>query len=488
MAASLHGDHNSCRGDEPDVQHETVGDAIFPSETQQPARSRALSDLTSQTEGADVGAVVLKAKRAAKSLWMIIHAQNCRSVGSCCPHRGCLDTKKLLLHVKTCAAGPGFVCPDGFNGCLQARKLLSHYRRCREIRARQARQPPAKRLLKQQRHNCLVCSLLARHAKTVLDSGKPAPLRCVVPNKDVQRKDKYETQHNLGKSQRNDEQKLSVSEVVRSVSTHSMPPPPPRLPHRLQNSEEEGNPPLNEVTPPSRLSAALSSVGATPSSSAKESVVVSTPRPAFPLKTDENIPRYHTPPSQSVLLQQRIADVAAATAPSPNGGTTDPSLLGKSFDSSKHSLLLRLDLPKVQVVSEDETCSTVRRGSTGMPQPCGRQRARAESYDAISHSSSSSRMPSIMLSDSPRQGYDNDPTVEATLRSEHESMGLERSTQNVELVQSQHTKQINFGKRRSSSCGVLSSLHACGTIEEDQTYCEKTTSDDEPFFICDDDK
>jgi hypothetical protein len=66
--------------------------------------------------------------------------------------------------MKTCSAGPGASCPTQHKGCDDARKLLAHYRRCREIRARQTGQPA-----KAQQHVCLVCTLVARHAKGVLD-------------------------------------------------------------------------------------------------------------------------------------------------------------------------------------------------------------------------------------------------------------------------------------------------------------------------------
>ncbi len=43
--------------------------------------------------------VVMKAKKAASSLFLILHAQTCRNI-KCSSIRGCLETKKVLLHIK----------------------------------------------------------------------------------------------------------------------------------------------------------------------------------------------------------------------------------------------------------------------------------------------------------------------------------------------------------------------------------------------------
>lgn len=72
----------------------------------------------------------------------------------------------MYLHLKTCSAGVVEPCPTGHKGCQDARKLLAHYRRCRDIRARQSNLPAPARA---QHHVCLVCSLVARHAKFTLD-------------------------------------------------------------------------------------------------------------------------------------------------------------------------------------------------------------------------------------------------------------------------------------------------------------------------------
>mmetsp|Transcript_31929 Transcript_31929/g.95614 ORF Transcript_31929/g.95614 Transcript_31929/m.95614 type:complete len:477 (-) Transcript_31929:108-1538(-) len=475
MTTTLQEDPNSYQGVvKRSAPLEVSQDGALSSKTQQEARPRALSDISIQSADADVGVVVLKAKRAAKSLWMIIHAQNCRLSGKCCPHRGCEDTKRLLLHVKSCPAGPGFNCPEGFNGCLQAKKLLSHYRRCRDIRARQARQPPAKRLLRQQQHSCLVCSLMARHARTVLDaSGKAIPSSiCISSNKETKRAEhpiphKYRDQC----SSSGDEQHSS------SPSIQAMPPPPPRLPHQLNQHSRT----LNEVSPSIRLSSPIPSLDtADHISTTDQSASISTHRLGY-THGGGQIQLCFTPPSQSVLQQKRITDVAAATASSPIGSTVDPSLLGKSIDSSKSSFLCRMNPHKTDDVLENETSHGK---STHMDRSPSRQRIRAESYD---EPSSGCSMSSI-LSENTRQNYGNDPTIEATLKTE--SVSQRELVQNLECAQSHLAKQLRFGKRRSASCGVLTSLSrsACDTIEENSIIDDDNMSDDEPIFMCDEDK
>lgn len=77
-----------------------------------------------------------------------------------CRFKGCAEAKLILLHVKTCAASSSEECPGRIKGCNQTRKLLAHYKRCREVRSRLPQ------------HVCLVCSIMARKARTVLESVK----------------------------------------------------------------------------------------------------------------------------------------------------------------------------------------------------------------------------------------------------------------------------------------------------------------------------
>lgn len=86
---------------------------------------------------------------------------------------GCSEAKLMYLHHKTCSAKGVEPCPTNHKGCQDARKLLAHFRRCRDIRARQSQMPNGKN---RQQHVCLVCSLVARHAKFTLD-------KCVTASK-----------------------------------------------------------------------------------------------------------------------------------------------------------------------------------------------------------------------------------------------------------------------------------------------------------------
>mmetsp|Transcript_24937 Transcript_24937/g.58516 ORF Transcript_24937/g.58516 Transcript_24937/m.58516 type:complete len:361 (-) Transcript_24937:169-1251(-) len=120
----------------------------------------------------NISELVGKSKKAAFSLWTLLHAKNCRLGVDRCSHPGCTEAKFMYLHHKTCSAQSVEPCPTQHKGCQDARKLLAHYRRCRDIRARQSQNPNTKN----RQHVCLVCSLVARHAKFTLD-------RCVTASK-----------------------------------------------------------------------------------------------------------------------------------------------------------------------------------------------------------------------------------------------------------------------------------------------------------------
>lgn len=107
-----------------------------------------------------------------------MHPKSCRLGFDRCTHAGCADAKRVHLHLKTCPAGHDFPCPTGYEGCLQARKLLAHYRRCRNIRARQVTSPSHKG-----QHVCLICSMVARQARSLLDSNMQTPKPVVAHKK-----------------------------------------------------------------------------------------------------------------------------------------------------------------------------------------------------------------------------------------------------------------------------------------------------------------
>lgn len=182
---------------------------------------------TEQSEG--VVTVVEKTRKAAISLWTILHAQACRSKGNECPHKGCIDAKRLWHHMKSCNSGPNSACPHGYNGCQQARKLLSHIRKCRELRDRQRRQIRLRQQQVQGPQFCLLCTLLTRHDKNVTElikrsrqnSFSSTQSTCPAVVGDVSAEAKmlmsFKKQTNS-----NEEQNSPPS------SQECMPPPPPR--------------------------------------------------------------------------------------------------------------------------------------------------------------------------------------------------------------------------------------------------------------------
>lgn len=149
---------------------------------QQRCRERSLS-VPCRSETTQLDSVMTKAKRASSYLWMLLHSQSCRLGVDRCTHAGCANAKLVHLHLKTCPAGLDFPCPTRYEGCLQARKLLTHYRRCRNVRARQVGAPSLKG-----QHVCLICSMVARQARSLLDnnlqaSNSKASGQQVVPHK-----------------------------------------------------------------------------------------------------------------------------------------------------------------------------------------------------------------------------------------------------------------------------------------------------------------
>ena len=198
--------------------------------------------------------------------------------GDRCPHKGCVEAKRVLLHLKTCPAGnTGCSCPTDYNGCHQSRKLLSHHQKCREVRAKQAGMG---RRTMTVHHVCLVCSLVARHAKSVLE----------------------------GSSRKSNSKKQAIASftlaepgppaLVRRTSAVTMPPPPPRQP---------------------------CVVSAIPSWSNRNNRVSS---------SDEGSPGEIPPSANQLLLFSEV--VAAATPPSH--APDDSAVLGKSLGQWQESI------------------------------------------------------------------------------------------------------------------------------------------------------
>mmetsp|Transcript_15695 Transcript_15695/g.19138 ORF Transcript_15695/g.19138 Transcript_15695/m.19138 type:complete len:334 (-) Transcript_15695:104-1105(-) len=179
-------------------------------------------------DDASVEKVVAKSKRAASFLWILLHAQNCPNTVTNCPHSACAATKNLLNHIKTCpgSQSSSACCPTKYQGCQDARKLLAHYRHCRE----KARQQRIQSRLKQskptkQTHFCLICTLLARHDKDVIEQihssrcyRVPTTTSASFPPSIEEKK----TQSLYGN-------KTVKFDLNSESQVMSMPPPPPRL-------------------------------------------------------------------------------------------------------------------------------------------------------------------------------------------------------------------------------------------------------------------
>jgi hypothetical protein len=138
--------------------------------------------------------------------------------------------------MKTCPAKGEVACPSGHNGCQQSRKLLNHYRKCREERARQRRQA---RLPQPSNNFCLICTLLARHDKTISENSlaisSPLP-----PNPPHQKRnntsnslsssfDKIYSPQVARRKARSKSVQFDLHRETKSADSPSaMPPPPPR--------------------------------------------------------------------------------------------------------------------------------------------------------------------------------------------------------------------------------------------------------------------
>jgi hypothetical protein len=173
--------------------------------------------------------------------------QNCVVSADDCPHAGCREAKLLHLHLKTCSAGSGFACPAQYHGCAEARQLLAHYKRCRSIRARQVGGggtahlcPPAPSALAgsssrpQQQHVCLVCSLVARQARSMLEktnnrnssSGSPGSHSSCSSSSSV-------ASSSSTSLRKPGSRKVVVSSYVLPSAVDIMPPPPARTAQAL---------------------------------------------------------------------------------------------------------------------------------------------------------------------------------------------------------------------------------------------------------------
>jgi len=155
--------------------------------------------------------------------------QHCTLAAGNCQHAGCQEAKLMHLHLKCCPAGcADFSCPTNHRGCNQARKLLSHYRRCRTIRARQAGR---REVSSGGQHNCLVCSLVARQAREVLEqkvSPKSSPTSAPIRKSTAGTLPK--PRFAAGNALKSCAKFVACGSTSKTSATAmEMPPPPPRL-------------------------------------------------------------------------------------------------------------------------------------------------------------------------------------------------------------------------------------------------------------------
>ena len=338
----------------------------------------------------------------------LFHDQSCRLGPDRCPHRGCADTKRLLLHIKTCSVAPGGGYGCAAKGCDSARKLLNHYKRCRDVRARQAAQ---QQKTNAKPHVCLVCSLMARHAKSFAESSSSSSSTCKqkkVATDAISKTERWRARIQQQQQQQQEAQKRSteqqmsksvsfsfdtsmksassmrqsksfdemktfdqpdfnppsaISTVIpkpatglsRSTSSQMMPPPPPRPP---RGGSGAGTNSTTTSSIPSEISNQLST-----SAPAAPSPLLVSPshRTSSPLPSTT----FETPPPQHVLQQQRIETVAASVAAPPFATVKGSAALGKSYDSSRsyfpESMVVRHDQLERQ---EDKTSSPRRRSDS----------------------------------------------------------------------------------------------------------------------------
>ncbi|CAJ1914436.1 unnamed protein product [Cylindrotheca closterium] len=205
----------------------------------------------------NVELVITKAKKAATYLYTLLHAKNCRLSADRCLHPGCAEAKLMYLHLKTCGAEGISCCSTEYKGCVDARKLLLHYRRCRDIRSRKASGQGSS-----EPHFCLVCSLVARNAKSKGRSLSPnstnapkqprkqlmpsAGVRCTpVSQPQKQQLYKQELRVRPRSFSFSDIGRSSIKPTVPRELVKTMPPPPPRfsvpsLPGRASNAVPGG--------------------------------------------------------------------------------------------------------------------------------------------------------------------------------------------------------------------------------------------------------
>jgi hypothetical protein len=391
----------------------------------------------------NVSEVVIKAKKAAVSLWTILHAQSCAlpshlssSGGSCnsssrprsnssvfCPHSGCGETKKVLLHIKSCpSAFDELPCPTNVQGCHSVRKLLGHYKACREMRRQQhrGRSPFSKASERQQQHQCLVCSLVARHARNVLEGGK-GPMASV-----------------KGSSAAKGAVSVTIpAKLVQSVQALKLNTSEPGVSASLQ-TQESGTQMFPQIRPKPKQGIERT----------ESMLLMPPPPPRTPLssKKQDVSDLFGTPPSMNQLSHPGMVSAANATFPAPLvGAATNPSLLGKSVDSSS---FFTGHQSETQGFSNPDRKASFNDSTSHSPVDPSLPRPRSFSVDERSDL----RWAERCLEPTRCFNLKDEEMVES------EDIAEESSDPTLDDGEIDKTVMLSHHVRRSSSCGMLSSL------------------------------
>ena len=385
----------------------------------------------------NVGELVSKAKKAASSLWMILHAQNCSN--GTCPHRGCYETKLLLLHVKSCSVGSGLggcLQPCSVKGCNETRKLLAHYHKCKAMRMNQQQQGATQQQQQQQQpdQSCLICSLMARHAKSMLER----------------------------------EESLSLQQQL-DHDINDMPPPPPRsaglgmqstMGMEMMNDHNDNVPCQEEST--------------TPSSSSKLAALASIASVLSP-----NISS--TPPTSNTTASYLSKSV-------PNNNTT----------AAAAAVAVA---PILRKNSRDSVPSSYNGGETGMPTRKTnsikhRRRPRAESYDE--RKTRVKFAPGVFTTGSlKRQNHhyfdtnnnNNNGMQECSGEAEEPMMQQQHEEMQYQMLHNSsptRPRSASLGSHNTASSTSDSSEHDCETIAEEGMFGNSSEqSSEQPIFDMD---
>lgn len=360
----------------------TINDDLGTSANTATSEQQQTVEGSSTSQGMPIGDLILKAKKAASSLWTVLHAQSCtnnsgsKNPSSSCNHPGCDVTKRLLSHIKSCpAAFDELPCPTNIQGCQTVRKLLNHYKTCRHstytsttngiighqvsrdnisstsrtIRSSNtflSRNHPQNNSInysssnkrqQQQQHQCLVCSLVARHARNALlegGGGRGSSISKVtlsattvrVPAKLVQDVDKsgssnhFSSTTSIGNNQGRSllSQGLKEEDSRYFMMANPIPPPEPHDCSKLVRSES-----MKLMPPPPPRPSSL-----------KHQLHTITSSSQFAASTEL---LYGTPPTYHQLLHPAIVSAAACVASPKSAATSSAPPPNIKYGSTKNN-------------------------------------------------------------------------------------------------------------------------------------------------------